>query len=568
MLHRIGVETVSSVPTEGRDVAHWLEALPFHRDPNPPALTDQTPVLFELSDAARLSAPVGEMLRLGNDRQAFRLVGRKANPVGLDDSTHPTDPALLKVIGPPYYSLLRAIDPVGPDAPRAYVERFPRVWIEIGWTHPLAAKIRPPDGQILLLRPPAEWITIGEAPFHDVYDVLDFQVSSTAVAWEDHPPDTLSVPLRLAPGATAEPAEMWVLRGNAIDQIDALVRDADDRLLARLAFAVGDHQGEQVAVLRARPSKTAAPALELDNALLFRPYLRLPNLYLPVGRRLRPPLRRDAVRRLLADDVDQVVWLLPGDDDSFVPESLPESAFRPLDDWIEFVMSRDAAALTAWAKAARFEFGSFVGRDDLVSAKRVRGPKPRGAAEAVAEAAKAKVKAAKPKPDVAPPVSMEVAFPVRPPPTPSELQFRLKTAEEQFLAVDGPLDDPRRLALWPELAQLNGALGHTADASLAWANALWEPSDPPAAWARNWVEAERALAKPELDCRRFGPLAGECEADHSRHAPFGGGIDLGRPPKPCASGIAAAFAGNPALPGTPRPPAAGAGCVANVVRID
>jgi hypothetical protein len=490
VLHRVGVETAASEPGDGREVAHWLEALPLRCDPIPPILTDQTPVLFELSDPAGLSMLVGEMLRLGNDRQAFRLLS--------DSALSTQHSALLRVIGPPYYSLLTAVDRAGPDAPRAYLERAAGVWVEVGWTHPLVEQVKPPDGQLLLLRPPAEWVAVADESFRDVYDALDFQLPGEPVAWADSPPDKLTVPLRLAPGTTAEPAEMWVLRGEAVEQIDALVRDADDRVLARLAFAVGDYQGEQVAVLRARPGKTAAPVLALENALACRSFLRLPNLYLPVGRRLRPPLRRDAVRRLLADDADQVVWLIPREDDSFVPESLPESAFRPLGDWVEYVLNRDAAALTAWAEAARFEFGTFVGRDDLVPAKRATEPKPRGAAAAVAEAAKTKVKPAKPQPAAVPPVPLDDTFAVRPPATPSELQVRLKATEEQFLAAEGPLDDPGRLALWPELARLNGLLGYKADASLAWANALWEPADPPPTWAWGWVEAERALPKPEL----------------------------------------------------------------------
>src|SRR5205814_6060646 len=43
-------------------------------------------------------------------------------------------------------------------------------------------------------------------------------------------------------------------------------------------------------------------------------------------------LRRDAVRRLLADDPAQVVWLMPQADGKFTPEVLPDSAFRPLED--------------------------------------------------------------------------------------------------------------------------------------------------------------------------------------------------------------------------------------------
>ena len=56
----------------------------------------------------------------------------------------------------------------------AFVERAPRVWVEIGYTHPLAEQLKPPEGKLLLLRPPRVWTLLDEAPFRDVYDVLEF----------------------------------------------------------------------------------------------------------------------------------------------------------------------------------------------------------------------------------------------------------------------------------------------------------------------------------------------------------------------------------------------------------
>jgi cellulose synthase operon protein C len=485
ILRRIGVIVTEAEPRDGHDVAHWLQALPLRRDPTPTIFTDQMPVVFELPKAGELARFVGEMLRLGNDRQAIRFNDHSA---------------LLRVVGPPYYTLLSAIDRVGSDGPRAFLERAPRVWIEVGWTHPLAERLKAPEGQALFLRPPRQWTAIADAPFRDVYELLDLQLPAQTNAWSDDPPaDKLSVPLRLTAGSATEPAELWVLRGDAVEQIDSLVRDADDRLLARLAFATGGRDGERVAVVRTRPGKTAAPVLALENALTCRSYLRLPNLYLPVGQRLRPPLRRETVRRLLADDPDEVVWLVPTDADSFVAQSLPESAFRPLADWVEHVMDRDSAALNAWTAAARFEFESFVGRDDrqLTVGESPRDrPKPRRAAAAVAEAAKARLTAAKPKAVATAPVIEMVPAP--PPASPTELQVRLKKTESQFMAVDGPPEDHRRLSLWPALGQLYSLLGHRADAGIAWANAIWEEGKPPATWSWNWVEAEQALAKPEL----------------------------------------------------------------------
>src|SRR4051794_24386712 len=47
----------------------------------------------------------------------------------------------------------------------------------------------------------------------------------------------IAVPLRLGRGGD-EPAELWLLDDRGEEQIEALVRDADERLVQRLAFAV------------------------------------------------------------------------------------------------------------------------------------------------------------------------------------------------------------------------------------------------------------------------------------------------------------------------------------------
>ena len=71
-------------------------------------------------------------------------------------------------------------------------------------------------------------------------------------------PGKLTVPLRLVPGNAADVAELWVLTRDAVDQLDALVRDADERLMARLSFAVAEElDGTKTIVLRTRPSKLA-----------------------------------------------------------------------------------------------------------------------------------------------------------------------------------------------------------------------------------------------------------------------------------------------------------------------
>jgi hypothetical protein len=510
-LRRFGVRVEAKEPAGGVAVAHWPQVFPLRRDPAVPTLTDQTPVLFELHPE-QLAGLVAEMLRLGNDRQGYRWL-RAAG----------SESILLRVVGPPYYSLLRALDFRGesPGAIRAYVERVPRVWVQLGFSHPLTDLLQAPDGQLVLLRPPADWVYIDEAPFTDVYEVAEFALPGNRTDWADAPPaGKLTVPLRLAASATTDAAELWVLRGDGLAQIDALVRDADDKLLARLAFAIGDVGGRKTAVLRARPVRAtagqaapdAAPALALD-ALAFRTYLRLPNLFLPVGMRLRPPLRRDAVRELLADDPARITWLVPEQDGSFVSQSLPDEAFRPLTDWVDYIVATESERLAAWVQAARFDFGSFMGKEEPLPAKtapprgRRKDVSPRGERSEASAAPEEKALASLRSPrgemgatSTSSTLPGSEASESRPA-TPSELQVRLRQAEQRFLDAEGPLDAPQRQALWPELARLNTELEQTTDAAACWLNALWDPRGAPAAlaaWAWDWVRSEKALPHADL----------------------------------------------------------------------
>ncbi|MBX9581371.1 MAG: hypothetical protein K2X87_13805 [Gemmataceae bacterium] len=472
---------------EVREVGSWVEVLPLAKAAGPPAVGSQTPVLFELDDPADLPSFVTEMLRLGNDRQGFRAF---AGPTPDAD-----DRVLLRVLGPPYYTLLRALDPAAAGV-RAYLERFTgtRVWVQAGYDHPLAAQVKVPDGQLALVRPPADWRFLDDAPFQDVYEVLRFDLPArpTHLA-EAGPPDKLAVPLRLAAGNAADVPEFWVLLGDAVARLDALARDADDRLVERLTFAVATRpDGERAVVLRTRPSKLAPPALPLDDAVGYKPFWKLPNLFLPAGRRLHPTLRRDAVRNLLAPDPDQVVWLEPGDGGRFTPRSLPDAAFRPLANWVDYVIESNREPLAAWIGATTFDFEHFVCKD-------AAGPKPPAdKPEPAAKGRDAGPKADRPAPAKKPPakptaparVVAEVvpeAEEVRPR---DEWAERRAALEAKFLEVDGPLDDPTRLALWPELAAANAGVGEPAEAALCWLNASWTEPDPPADWLDRWVRSE------------------------------------------------------------------------------
>lgn len=499
-LKKLGVKQAKEHYSEAvLTVDCWPQVLPVAKTQGIPEITSNTSVLFELP-ASEMAKVVTEMLRLGNDRQSYRTLAA-AHGHG--------ERVLLKVIGPPYYTLLRAIDKSIQQGANvvAYLEKAPRVWVEIGHDHPLAAKIKPAERQALLLRPERDWTVVEDGPFLDVYESLDFQLPTAPVEWQESQlKGKLAVPLRLVAGNAADVAEMWVITEDAVDQLDALVRDADDRLMSRLSFAVANENGHTTIILKTRPSRLDPPVLPLAKAIAFKPFWKLPNLFLPVGKRLMPTLRRDAVRKLLADDPAQVVWLMPTGDGKFTPEVLPDEAFRPLEDWIDYVVDHEHEPLSAWVQATRFDFGGFICKED--QPEKPKGPPPEKKKgkkndrdeeafgdtvdEPTGKGAKRKLPAGGDEADFAVPVEAVA---------PNEVKVRLRELENEFLAVQGPLDSPERQALWPQLAQYNALDGRELEAAICWTNAFWELPEVPAEGAFAWLKSEDKGAKktPAMD---------------------------------------------------------------------
>jgi hypothetical protein len=496
-LRRLGVKTFSKAPDVTlHEYSCWAQLLPLEREPGGEATAAQTLVLFELADPQAFSDLVGEILRLGNDRQGFRWIEGPA-----DD---PRERVLLRVIGPPYYSMLRVLDRDGRTEEHAYVERSPGIWVEVGYRHPLQEMLRPPEGRILLLRPPREWRAMDERPYQDIYEVLEFPAPDGRVWHDSGRAEQLKVALRLTHSSSSEPAELWVLRDRPVEQLDDLVRALDDQLLGQLAFAAGESQGQEIVVLRVRPGRKGPPPALSLAAQEYRSYLRLPNLFLPVRTRLRPPLRRDAVRQHLAADSEQIHWLAPGPDGTFTVESLPDRALRPLSDWIQYVLDHERQALTAWIQSATFEFDAFVCREQkLPQEKKERKKKeerpPRGDEKVgVVRGAPAKEEK-KPEKPVVPELSLKKL-------PPSELQVKARALENRFLEIQGPPDAPGRQELWHELAGVYATLGQGADALLCGVNARWpgaEPARPFAGWAGDspagWLDTqlENLLTNPK-----------------------------------------------------------------------
>ncbi|MGE0529658.1 MAG: hypothetical protein AB7P49_21610, partial [Bdellovibrionales bacterium] len=338
-LGRLGVQAVrGGKGGELQECLCWAQIFPLVRESAPFQPSAQVHVLFQLPDSKLLPTLAGEVLRLGNDRQSFRILKDREEQSA----------ALLRVIGPSYYTLLRALDREDDRAPRAYLEAANRLWVEVGYTHPLLEVIQPPEGKLLLLGAPQRWEVIEDKPFRDIYDILEFPLAHAPLRWRDSTHlQRLQVPLHLVPISTSAPAELWVIRENAVEQMEQLVRTAGDNLMSRLMFAVVESGDETLVVLRSRPSRQKTPVLVVEGEK-YRPFLKLPNLFVPIDRRLQPPLRRDVVRQLLAAEETHLTWLRPHEDGTFTPETLPEQVFRLAYDWVEYILTREKIPLQAW----------------------------------------------------------------------------------------------------------------------------------------------------------------------------------------------------------------------------
>ncbi len=474
----------------------WLEVVPLERIRQSEMMADRTQVLFELREESLLPELVNEMLRLGNDRQSFRRVIMNEEPR-----------ILLRVIGAPYYSLLRASDNwTDPSAIRAYVETSPRVWIASGYRHPFGNRLVPAPGEHLLVNAAGEWISLAEQPFQDVYSVMEFRLPEQSERLTDvGTVQKLQVPLRLSRSTGQESAEVIVLTKDALGQLERFVQSSSDGALERMAFAVveGAAGTEHTVVVRIRPGRTPAPVLIFDG-LACRNFLKIPNLFVPLGLRIHPPLRRDAVRELLAADESRLVWLAPIDATDaeanagrplpFVARSVPDSAFLPMSNWVDYVLDYEREPLSEWRNSHQFQFEEFICKAESSGPKlneapvekpkkKSSGPKATASQESQTESKKTLMDRliAKFRRSATDPV--EDAEAVR-------LRAKLSEVEARFLELETQLDDPARGPMWLEMADLNAALDRFADSSICRQHQFWDAESPETTLLELWFHTD------------------------------------------------------------------------------
>jgi cellulose synthase operon protein C len=494
-LQAAGVEfRAASVPL--RDVSCWAEALPLLHVGEPQGELHQ--VLFTVSGAASLLELASELLRLGCDRQDLSMV----------TSSHAH--ALVKVVDPPWFVLSRALD--GLDGLRAFVPISlgqDRLWSELTWAHPLADSLEAPDSGLVLMTKEGLWWRLDEGEWLDLDQLLiPSGLKPAAVVNPRLDAPKVEVTLSLVRAARPEAPSLFVVpEGQAA--VEALVRSTPEAQLENLLFVVSD----RLVVLRTRPGREAH-----GDALPGEAYARvldMANLFAPASLTVEPPLRRNRLREWLAPDPDLITWLEPTEK-GFSRRSVPESAFRPLTEWVDYVIDGATQTLETWARSATFDFEPFVALEDAQpaprsetlaepEAPRAKPRRPKESRAAAREASAAQVE----RDGSAQGAGAGLAG-VDLPSSLSEAEVVVTNAESAFLDLDAPADSSARRAAWVRLAEMYSKVQRPRDAGMAWAHALWEAEGEEALrLARRWAdtsgvrfEAALAVTAPNVEQTR------------------------------------------------------------------
>jgi hypothetical protein len=478
----------------------WAQLLPLRPRP---AFTDSRTVLFELP-AEQLPQLASEARRLGpGSALAFRHC----------DFTGVAPTVLLHVSNPPLISVMRSSRG---GVVTAFMEAAARVWVEIGYQHPLVQQIEPPASGLLLIRSPSDWQIREEAPW--VGEMPSFSLArQSLLRGAGAPVPRLEFSLRLVPDGPGEPADLWLLDDRAWDRFTQLAADCNSAFVARWRAAVFEAAGQTRVALWAKPSKRPPPSL-LIPARGFRSHAQLPHLFLPFGSRLQPPLRRDALRRLFPGDAEQLTLLVPSDSGGYLPARLATTAFVPMEDVLRYASNAAETELEAvlpnafggWLDFVEAEHDHVVpspaAGDLSVAFSEFADPNPRksGKHGRTSRGLKGLVVRFKRRLRTHRPwekrrEANEAALRPEPPPEPGgrrhDLQERRAELEQQFLRALGPNDAAERLAVLPELASLHAQLGNFSDAAVCWLNAAWDQEAPPNYWLWGWLQVERKLGR-------------------------------------------------------------------------
>ncbi|MDO9022780.1 MAG: hypothetical protein Q7V43_38010 [Myxococcales bacterium] len=291
---------------------------------------------------------------------------------------------LIQVAAAPLYLLMRAREEPA-EAVRAYVRAGDGdLWVAFGYAHPLASlatRALREQRRRAFVDADGRWRFVDpDAPARSIYDVLETRFEARAAEWTSAPAtERFRITLRLAPTAPADP-ELWVLDAEQFLALEPLVESLPDAELARFTISrnTGPDGTRYVLQELVRPNLSRL-GVRVSDLLGVPGYARTPgvdNLYLPVGRRLVPAMRRDELRALLGTERARAV-IITEDSDGPCLVALTNPEESTLRSWVEYAASDHRTELERLVERSVFDW------PELNIERPPAAPEPRQRAEEV-----------------------------------------------------------------------------------------------------------------------------------------------------------------------------------------
>jgi hypothetical protein len=502
-LSRFGVQALGKIAVPTERVNCWAELLPLRKSSNP--------------------VPV-KVLLIGPDRQAAGLAARlrreTRKPLGIILPDEPSVRSAWIAIDFPRPRLLTEIAERDP-AFDIFAEQSAGVWVQAGWEHQLPNELVMPSNSFLLLRPPRNFLVIpGVVPIPKSEDYRFSFVGKRRSKNADRK-IVVPIPLHLALRHSIAPREsLWVVEAGQANEFWDVCSSVDERVLRRL------EAGTQVSGVK---SRVVIRCADNNRPPTFLPLLttgfandpRLPGLYIPANRVLKPHLRTREVTEIFGLHPDKLVWVESSSEGSLIAHTIPLAAFRPLSQLVVYTSSA-AVQLGVEPRVELFPLARVALANEPIPTIELEEPIPITEAEIEPERAEAvpsepgwflrslkklmsrlnldrdseseqdELPAVAVTPDRRVEQTLSSADALRHGP---DWPARRRSLENALFQELPRLGAENRAARWAALAAVYTKMGNPGDAAVCWMNAAWESATPPVPLLKQWLAAECQAAR-------------------------------------------------------------------------
>ncbi len=475
-------------------VQHWAEMIKPLLIPI--AQENLSLLLFKVETQQQLHKISYEMLRLGCDQQSFcELKNNQGQTI-----------FFLRVVAAPYFSVLKALENAeGYQVFSPMGSQQERIWLVLGYQHNVFNTIDVDVNTLALVDCQGHWQYYPQAEWIRLYDMLELSVATNLnQQWATVSPEKLQVSLQLVPKGRNEVATLWLIRDNALAVVEQLISRVPEQALAGLSFAITVAQNTPIIILRRRAHWHKEIFLEIDatECVSCASWDNTDNLYISDTAILEPPLRREKVKALLAPDVDLMSIVVASKHGKSVDiYKIEQSAFQPLDRWIEYIIEQQQAEIQPWINACQFDFKKFesIGMEwseysEWLKQPRTKQAKPESTTKKDSlKKLETTVTAKENRPINKNKKNKVESQSVQAEPTVEygEVEKKLQALEQAFVSLDIPASDPSRLQLWSDLAHSYAQLKKVKQAAQCWVRLIWH--NPRHEGVVKWRTIERKM---------------------------------------------------------------------------